>query len=277
MALDVGMDGKDDRIDLGEGVYVLKKDLDGFFPIYKDIDNKPINLLETLTDDIKKRLNLSRNMWILIERTSDIKKDADYRRNMAVLFPMVGRSASKRVSPAGNVTDSHRETVEPDSETMEHEAAIQFDIMDSTQIVDMLEGRTNQKLIYSFSVGGRTIEGISYAGTVDAGRFYSEQMVKDGFKPLEVVDYSLLETDTHFRAFIRVRDGKSGMIIPGYASEPKKMWVYTDKQHTNRILKDDEKADVKAVSKATRNAFRNCMPPSFIDAYIMAVKRGMRK
>lgn len=166
---------------------------------------------------------------------------------------------------------------EHDEEYAKQMAVIEFDMMDEEQIVEILEGRSNKKYIYSFPVGGKTIEGISYAGTIDAARYYSENLVSNGFKPLETVDYSLLETDDMFRAFVRVKDGKSGLIIPGYSSQAKKMKVYTNREHTEFVMKVDDKADVKCVSKATRNALRNSMPASYIDAYIVAIKKGMRK
>ena len=160
-----------------------------------------------------------------------------------------------------------------DEDERQHLAAVQFDMLDDAQIVEMLEGRSNRKYIYAFQVGGKTVEGISYAGTIDAARFYSE---KTG-SPLEVVDYTLLETPDAYRCFVRVRESKSGIILPGYSGQPKKMKVYTNRDHTEFVMKDDEKADVKAVSKATRNAFRNVMPANYIDAYIETVKKGLRK
>lgn len=196
----------------------------------------------------------------------------------------VGKSLSSPANGNGN-TSAQQTSSSPrgnpdqsmDRETAEHEAAVEFDIMDSSQIVDMLEGRTNQKLIYSFPMGGHTVEGVSYAGTLDAGRYYSEQMVAHGYAPLDTVDYNLIESTDAFRAFVRVKDGRSGMTIPGYASQPKKMKKYTNRERTECVFVEDEKADVKAVSKATRNALRNAMPPNFIDAYIVAVKKGLRK
>jgi len=158
----------------------------------------------------------------------------------------------------------------------QHLAAMQFDLMDEEQIVEILEGRSNKKYTYTLNIGGKQVDGISYAGTVDAARFYSENLVGNGFQPLEVVDYQLIETDTSFRAFVRVKDGKSGLILPGYASQPKKVKIYTSKDHTTFEMRDDDKADVKCVSKATRNAYRNIMPASYIDAYIAAVKKGSR-
>jgi len=163
-----------------------------------------------------------------------------------------------------------------DDDERQHLATMQFDAMDEEQILEILEGRSNKKYTYTLNIGGKQVDGISYAGTIDAARFYSENMVGNGFKPLEVVDYQLVETDTAFRAFVRVKDGKSGLILPGYASQPKKIKVYTSKDHTTFEMRDDDKADVKCVSKATRNAYRNIMPASYIDAYIAAVKKGSR-
>jgi len=163
-----------------------------------------------------------------------------------------------------------------DDDERQHLATMQFDAMDEEQILEILEGRSNKKYTYTLNIGGKEVDGISYAGTIDAARFYSENMVGNGFKPLEVVDYQLIETDTAFRAFVRVKDGKSGLILPGYASQPKKIKVYTSKDHTTFEMRDDDKADVKCVSKATRNAYRNIMPASYIDAYIAAVKKGSR-
>jgi len=163
-----------------------------------------------------------------------------------------------------------------DDDERQHLATMQFDAMDEEQILEILEGRSNKKYTYTLNIGGKQVDGISYAGTIDAARFYSENMVGNGFKPLEVVDYQLIETDTAFRAFVRVKDGKSGLILPGYASQPKKIKIYTSKDHTTFEMRDDDKADVKCVSKATRNAYRNIMPASYIDAYIAAVKKGSR-
>jgi hypothetical protein len=185
-------------------------------------------------------------------------------------------SAKKPYHPANKETEKTEKEQYIDDGERQHLAAMQFDSMDEEQIVEILEGRSNKKYTYTINIGGKQVDGISYAGTVDAARFYSENLVGNGFKPLEVVDYQLIETDTAFRAFVRVKDGKSGLILPGYASQPKKIKVYTSKDHTTFEMRDDDKADVKCVSKATRNAYRNIMPASYIDAYIAAVKKGSR-
>jgi len=205
-------------------------------------------------------------------------KDADaiLNRFQNTQPPAPATTSAKKSYPANKETDKTEKEQYIDDDERQHLATMQFDAMDEEQILEILEGRSNKKYTYTLNIGGKQVDGISYAGTIDAARFYSENMVGNGFKPLEVVDYQLVETDTAFRAFVRVKDGKSGLILPGYASQPKKIKVYTSKDHTTFEMRDDDKADVKCVSKATRNAYRNIMPASYIDAYIAAVKKGSR-
>lgn len=157
------------------------------------------------------------------------------------------------------------------------EAFLEFDRLDEHQITEMLEGRTVDEYIYSFEVGGKQVEGISYSGTIDCAKYYSEVMVKQGKRPMEVVDYTLLQDEHAFRVFVRVREPEAGVILPGYASQPKERKKYTDRERTQFIMVPDDKADVIAVSKATRNGMRNAMPMTLVRGYIAAVKAGMRK
>lgn len=268
-------------ISVGDDAYVYEKDLDDFFGIYKQkTDGAEVNLLRYDMDGIVP-VNLTDDMRKLIKRAQSVKHDKDYRYNMHTFFPNVPLKRSDKSLKSGahgrsDVSTPGKGNMVPDEER-DHAAAVTFDIMDEEQIMEMLEGRANKNYIYSFPMGGKTVEGISYAGTIDAANFYSEKMTEQGYGPLEVVDTNLIETADAYRVFVRVKNGKSGLIIPGFASQKKKMRVYTDKSHTNYVMKDDEKADVKCVSKATRNGLRNSMPATYVDAYIQMVKQGKRK
>jgi hypothetical protein len=222
----------------------------------------------------KKRINeLIGEGKIAIDVAKLSAMTAEQAQDIINRFDALPKKPSKEPKVSTQDTQTAKKEEYVDEQERQHLATMQFDLLDEGQIVEMLEGRSNKKYIYAFQVGGKTIEGISYAGTIDAARFYSERTGS----PLEVVDYTLLETPDAYRCFVRVRDGKSGIVLPGYSAQPKKMKVYTNRDRTEFVMKDDEKADVKAVSKATRNGFRNVMPANYIDAYIETVKKGVRK
>lgn len=129
---------------------------------------------------------------------------------------------------------------------------------DEHQIMESIRGNFLEEYVYQFeNKEGRQITGLSWIGTQEAAREYgSIQVSIDKVKEVE--------TKTHFVVTVEAVDTRTGSSRLGRSKQPKMMKL------KNGTLIEDEFADVKALSKAQRNAIRSLLPQTWLKEFIKA-------
>jgi len=128
---------------------------------------------------------------------------------------------------------------------------------DEHQIMESIRGNFLEEYVYQFEAGGRQVTGLSWVGTQEAAREYGGIQVSID-KTKEV------ETKTHFVVTVEAVDTRTGSSRLGRSKQPKMMKLKTG------ALVEDEFADVKALSKAQRNAIRSLLPQTWLKEFIKA-------
>jgi len=137
-----------------------------------------------------------------------------------------------------------------------------FEKLDEQQIVEELQGKVITEYFYNFSIAGREVTGISWAGIKAVARFMSMQNAQHGLGGIEVlpidIEKDIKETDQYIIATARAVDHGTGLSMVGISKQPK----YITRKDGTQV--PDEFALVKACSKAMRNAIRALIPESII-------------
>lgn len=144
-----------------------------------------------------------------------------------------------------------------------------LDRHDESMILDELQRRALDVMIYDFGEGGRRTIGLSYAGVMEAIRLMNYTgKVKLAIDPQSL---SVEREDTpegqHYVARVYARDEITGQGQFGVAKQP----AYMKKRNGDEVW--DSFAETKAVSKAQRNALK-AMIPSRIEQTILAQVAG---
>jgi hypothetical protein len=147
-----------------------------------------------------------------------------------------------------------------------------MDEYDATQIMDELQGRPADVMVYSFQSGGKTQTGLSYRGVAEIARTMNEhgmgQIRVSGAHPPIVTEAQ--ETDeagatvTYIEATVYAEDTKNGGGNWGTARQPK----FQTFRDSSKAPKLDAFARAKALSKAQRNAMLPLLPVAFAETQI---------
>lgn len=160
--------------------------------------------------------------------------------------------------------------------TVEHDVFDLSEREDEDQILAELQGRSAEKLIYKFSSGGGTVEGLSYAGTRWAAREYSKhgEVLRIVGAPQLVVDPTnseyVLVTAQAQRIAVDRETGKEIPLDNAYAV--KRRWTKM-RLKDGRVVEDGFYAE-KCWGMAQRNALKALLPTSFVIEVIKRIKTG---
>lgn len=235
-----------EKIDLG-GMYVYADELGSYFGIYAEQDGKEVNVLDpTVSIDF-----LTKVQKDMILRARETPKDKQYRRNLHFLFPQI---------PARDTDEKSTQSRPPehDGDAAPNQYLL-FDQMDEEQIRDEIEGRIIEDYFYDLQFGDRHVTGISYNGVKAAVRWMAEKESAG----IEIIKVDETELPDKYRFLVMARNTKLNVVLPGLASQSKKMEIW-NKQHTQKITTDDPYAENKAFAKAVRNALRAHLPEPLI-------------
>jgi hypothetical protein len=147
-----------------------------------------------------------------------------------------------------------------------------MDALDEGQILDALQGRPSEVMVYSFRSGGKLQTGLSYAGVCECVREmnvsgFARIRVSPDVKPV-VEEYQEEDQQgalvTYFRVTVYAEDLKNGGGQYGMASQ-RKFQSFRDKARKPEL---DSFALTKALSKAQRNAMLPLVPVEFREVVI---------
>lgn len=156
-----------------------------------------------------------------------------------------------------------------------------MDAYDEAQILDELEGRPSDKMVYSFSQGGQLVTGLSYSGVSESVRTLNSRGLTQirTAKDVEPRFREVQETDEHgevvtyVECLVYVEDARNGGGDWGLARQPK----FQKFKDTKRTPALDKFATTKALSKAQRNGGLVLVPLAFREILIaLATKQGGR-
>lgn len=156
-----------------------------------------------------------------------------------------------------------------------------MDAYDEAQILDELEGRPSDKMVYSFNAGGKKVTGLSYSGVAESVRTLNARgltqirAAKDVPPRYEDVQEENEHGDvvTYVECEVYVEDAKAGSGWWGLARQPK-FQVFKDKDRKPEL---DKFAKTKALSKAQRNGGLNLVPLAFREILIaLALEQPQR-
>ena len=128
-----------------------------------------------------------------------------------------------------------------------------MDQRDEAQIVATLEGMYLDEFVYEMDSGGRPIVGLSWIGIQEASRAY-------GGIQCRILEEQ--ETETHVVVTVEAKDIKTGSVRVGRSRQA------LMRRLPSGQLQIDSFADVKAVSKAQRNAIRQLLPQALLKQWI---------
>ena len=170
----------------------------------------------------------------------------------------MGEGPAKTAGPSEKVARESTERLNEDIRQGADDSKFSLmERMDERQILDYMEGRLVSEYFYEYDLGGKTIVGLSFAGTVQAAKVVSaDKMRETGGKGIEVLsDVRIEETTTAYSAFVRATDHSTGFTSLGFADIQKKRYSKEKRQ-----MVDDPFALRSVVSKAQRNALRQHIP-----------------
>ena len=122
----------------------------------------------------------------------------------------------------------------------EEEFANQMTIIDDRSIIADMQGHAIEDYVYSFTQGGRKVQGLTLAGINEAAN-------RRGGLEIESIQYK--ETDNSWQVIAKAVDTITGSSRYGACEQSKKMGSKTDPF-----------AFTKAVHKAQRNALKQLIP-----------------
>jgi len=138
-------------------------------------------------------------------------------------------------------------------------------LADEQQIVDELQGRALDVMVYSFPMDGKPTTGLSWKGvrevarTLNARGFTQIRVARD-VRPIfeDVLDE---EGNPAWEVHVYAEDARNGGGTWGVAQQPKQITL-----REGRGKKPDAFAKTKALSKAQRNAIESLIPAELIEA-----------
>ena len=128
-----------------------------------------------------------------------------------------------------------------------------MDHRDEAQILAALEGRYLDEFVYEMDSGGRPIVGLSWIGIQEASRAY-------GGIQCRILEEQ--EKETHVVVTVEAKDIKTGSVRVGRSRQA------LLRRLPSGQLQIDPFADVKAISKAQRNAIRQLLPQALLKQWI---------
>jgi hypothetical protein len=128
-----------------------------------------------------------------------------------------------------------------------------MDQRDEAQIVAALEGRYLDDFVYEVDSGGDKVVGLSWIGIQEASRAY-------GGIQCRILEER--ETKTHVIVTVEAKDMKTGSARVGRSRQALLRQLPSGK------LQMDPFTDVKAISKAQRNAIRQLLPQVLMKQWI---------
>jgi len=135
-----------------------------------------------------------------------------------------------------------------------------MDRADELQILDELQGRALEVMVYSFSQGGKRLTDLSYAGVREVVRTLNvrghTRIKISGCRP-PLVDEVSEDGESYYRVMVYAEDQSTGSGQWGTAVEPKHM------KKKNGDVVWDKFALTKALNKAQRNAMKALIPVEF--------------
>lgn len=183
--------------------------------------------------------------------------------------PVIDGTAIEEGAPAEFKPPAGELAVRPDVPEDVYRA---MDAMDELQILEALEGRPSEVMVYSFESGGKRQTGLSYAGTAEVVRTMNQnrataiEVAEDVTPIVEEVQDEDEEgrTITYVQATVYARDRLNGGGLWGTARQAK-FQVFRDKNKKPRL---DPFARTKALSKAQRNAMLPLTPLMYRETLI---------
>ncbi len=161
----------------------------------------------------------------------------------------------------------------------------EVDRMDEEQILASLHGAPEivPDFVYSFrDRSGKTQKGLSYAGTREV------MFMRGNIRVAEPVvtehpDYSAPDGG-YIRAMVQATDMERNISLWGGVHQPYNQWVWLEDEETAKRAGRDRKGEYqpdsyafqKAIAKAQRNAIKNVLPASVINAIILEWDRVAR-
>jgi hypothetical protein len=133
-----------------------------------------------------------------------------------------------------------------------------MDRADEIQILDELQGRALEAMVYSFSSGGQQITDLTYAGvrevvrTLNRDRYTAIRI--SGIVPPKIEEFTE-DGESYYRVMVYAEDIATGLGQWGTATEPKHIGKSKPKW--------DKFALTKALNKAQRNAMKAVIPLEF--------------
>lgn len=137
-------------------------------------------------------------------------------------------------------------------------------LADEQQIVDELQGRALDVMVYSFPMDGKPATGLSWKGirevvrTLNA-RGFTRLRISPSHRP-HFEDVLTEEGDPAWEVHVYAEDERNGGGAWGVAAQPKQMKL------RNGSTKPDPFAKTKALSKAQRNALESLLPAQLVEA-----------
>ena len=138
-------------------------------------------------------------------------------------------------------------------------------LADEEQIVDELQGRALDVMVYSFPMDGKPATGLSWKGirevvrTLNA-RGFTRLRISPSHRP-HFEDVLTEEGDPAWEVHVYAEDERNGGGAWGVAAQPKQITL-----KNNRGKKPDPFAKTKALSKAQRNALESLLPAQLVEA-----------
>lgn len=148
-----------------------------------------------------------------------------------------------------------------------------MDLADERQIMDELQGRALDVMLYSFPQDGKTATGFSWKGAREAvrtlnARGYTKIRMKPEIEP-KIEEFVDEDNDDAYRVTVYAEDTRNGGGAWGIASAKKK-----PPRKNNKPAVPDKFAVTKALSKAQRNAFETLIPLELVE-YLKAQYLGL--
>lgn len=152
-------------------------------------------------------------------------------------------------------------------------------LLDERQIMDEIQGRALEAMLYSFPQDGKTVTGFSWAGVAEAARtlnargYTSLAITKDPPPIFEEVTVSVevkrgdpYEDRPAIACTVYAEDTKNGGGNWGTAVQPREMRLRKTDNDGRFIFRPDSFARAKALSKAQRNAIEPQLPQELVEA-----------
>lgn len=180
-------------------------------------------------------------------------------------------NAAKRTVKPGEVVKvdgDPKDVVDPDDFKPEPQALVALDPddaframdrADELQILDELQGRALEVMVYSFTQQGKRLTDLSYAGVREVVRTLNTRgytAIRVGAQP-PLVDEIVENDESYYRVMVYAEDSRTGSGQWGTAVEPKHI------QKRNGERPWDKFALTKALNKAQRNAMKALLPLEF--------------